>query len=98
MTRLFSIIIAGYKDTSKKTLAAALAQEVRPDVDFEVLMLDNLSTQRYGSLYDLPKEGNFRFLEADVLETDLRPMVAEGDTVVHLAAITDATTSQSERE
>ena len=53
-------------------------------------MVDNLMTQRYCSLFNLPKEGNYRFIEADITQLDL-PLVLEGvDVVVHLAAITDA--------
>jgi UDP-glucose 4-epimerase len=59
----------------------------------EVLMLDDLSTQRYCSLFDLPTEGRFRFLEADVLTANLPALFAGADVVVHLAAITNATAS-----
>jgi len=57
----------------------------------EIVMLDDLSTQRYCSLFDLPIEGRYRFIEADVLTADLASLFAEADAVVHLAAITDAT-------
>ena len=59
----------------------------------EIVMLDDLSTQRYCSLFDLPIEGRYRFIEADVLTADLASLFAEADAVVHLAAITDATSS-----
>ncbi|MBI3774170.1 MAG: SDR family oxidoreductase [Gammaproteobacteria bacterium] len=59
----------------------------------EIVMLDNLATQRYCSLFNLPGQGRYRFLEADVLEADLEAIFAAGDTVVHLAAITNATAS-----
>lgn len=61
--------------------------------DAEILMIDDLSAQRYCSLFDLPAEGQYRFLEADVLAADLSTLFAGADVVVHLAAITDATTS-----
>jgi len=61
--------------------------------DAEIVMLDNLLTQRYCSLFNLPAHGRYRFLEDDVLTADL-PSIFEGATaVVHLAAITDATNS-----
>ena len=59
----------------------------------EIVMIDNLATQRYASLFDLPAQGCYRFVEADVLDADLPPICAGADAVVHLAAITDATWS-----
>jgi nucleoside-diphosphate-sugar epimerase len=59
----------------------------------EILMIDNLMTQRYCSLFNLPKEGNYRFIEADITQMDLHPMLESADVAVHLAAITDATGS-----
>jgi nucleoside-diphosphate-sugar epimerase len=61
----------------------------------EIIMLDNLSTQRFCSLFNLPSEGNYRFIEADVLEYDMRPLLKDADVVIHLAAITNATASFS---
>lgn len=59
----------------------------------EIVMVDDLSTQRYASLFDLPAEGRYRFVEADVLSTDLAGLVRGADVVVHLAAITNAAAS-----
>jgi len=59
----------------------------------EIVMLDNLSTQRYCSLFSLPLHGRYHFLEADVLTADIAPVLARADVVVHLAAITDAASS-----
>ena len=59
----------------------------------EILMVDNLSTQRYCSLFNLPASGQYRFLEADVLAADLAALFEGATAVVHLAAITDATNS-----
>jgi len=61
--------------------------------DVEVVMLDDLSTQRYCSLFNLPVEGRYRFIEADVLTADLAALFQGADAVVHLAAITNATAS-----
>lgn len=59
----------------------------------EIVLLDDLSTQRYCSLFNLPAYGKYRFLEADILKADL-PQVFDGAVaVVHLAAITDAASS-----
>ena len=59
----------------------------------QLIMIDNLSTQRYGSLFDLPRKGKYKFIGADILEVDLRKLLNPGDVVLHLAAITDATNS-----
>lgn len=59
----------------------------------EVLLVDNLATQRYCSLFNLPAGVSFRFIEADVCTADLETLFAGVDAVIHLAAITDATGS-----
>lgn len=56
----------------------------------EIVMIDNLSTQRYSSLFDLPEQGRYRFVEADVRDADLRTLLDGAYVVVHLAAMTDA--------
>lgn len=60
-------------------------------------MIDNFLTQRYASLFDLPKGTPYRFIEGDVTSMDLRPVLDGADAVVHLAAITDATGSFEKR-
>jgi UDP-glucose 4-epimerase len=55
----------------------------------EIVMLDNLATERYGSLFNLPPSGRYEFLEADVLEADLARVFAGADAVIHLAALTN---------
>jgi nucleoside-diphosphate-sugar epimerase len=59
----------------------------------KIVMIDNLSTQRYCSLFNLPTLGRFCFLDADVLTADLASIFDGATVVVHLAAITDATNS-----
>lgn len=59
----------------------------------DIVMLDNLATQRYCSLFDLPPECRYRFRELDVLNADLNEAFDGAHTVVHLAAATDAATS-----
>ena len=66
--------------------------------DAEIVMVDNISTQRYCSLFDLPARGRYRFLEADVLTANLPSVFAGAQAVVHLAAITNATDSFAIRE
>lgn len=64
----------------------------------EIIVLDDLSTQRYCSLFNLPTGGRIRFVEGSVLSSDLAELFAGSDVVVHLAAITDATTSFENQE
>jgi UDP-glucose 4-epimerase len=56
----------------------------------EIVMVDNLVTQRYASLFKLPVIGSYRFVEADVRAADLRSIFDDAHAVVHLAATTDA--------
>jgi UDP-glucose 4-epimerase len=59
----------------------------------EVVLIDNLATQRYCSLFNLPTGINWKFVEADVTKADLEDLFAESDVVIHLAAITNAAQS-----
>lgn len=59
----------------------------------EVVMIDNLATQRYSSLFNLPDNAKYRFIEGDVTSMELEPIFDGADAVVQLAAITDATSS-----
>src|SRR5437763_17087447 len=58
----------------------------------QLVLIDDLSAQRYCSLFDLPM-GNYSFHEADILKADLAQIFAGAQVVVHLAAITDAANS-----
>ncbi len=58
-----------------------------------IVMIDNLSTQRYASLFNLPEGANYQFVENDVTSMDIQPYISDVDAVVHLAALTDATKS-----
>ena len=64
----------------------------------EIVMIDNLLTQRYCSLFNLPSNGSYHFIEEDVLKTNLNPLFSQVDVVIHLAALTDAAASVKNRE
>jgi UDP-glucose 4-epimerase len=66
--------------------------------DSEIVMIDSLLTQRYSSLFNLPKNGNYLFHEADILSIKLASIFEGADVVLHLAAITDATNSFQNRK
>jgi UDP-glucose 4-epimerase len=59
----------------------------------EIVMIDNMMTQRYASLFNLPPIGNYHFIEDDVNSIDLKTVFSGANVVIHLAAITDATGS-----
>ena len=56
----------------------------------EIVLLDNMLTQRYSSLFQLPAIGRYKFIEADIRQIDLISLFSDVDVVIHLAAITDA--------
>ncbi len=59
----------------------------------EVTLLDDLSIQRYCSLFRLPDGIQWKFVEADITKADLEPHIKGADAVIHLAAITNAADS-----
>jgi UDP-glucose 4-epimerase len=61
--------------------------------DLEIIAVDNMLTQRYAALFDLPPTAGRRFVEADAIDGNLAPLIEGADAVIHLAAITDATAS-----
>ncbi|MBL4667919.1 MAG: SDR family oxidoreductase [Flavobacteriales bacterium] len=66
--------------------------------DCDIVLLDNLMTQRYSSLFNLPSTANYQFQELDVTEENLEPYIEGADFVLHLAAITNAAGSFSIQE
>ena len=64
----------------------------------DVLLIDNMLTQRYASLFNLPNGVNFKFYEEDILKADLDVLLDGVDCVIHLAAITDAASSFNRRD
>ncbi len=58
--------------------------------DAEIVMIDNLMTQRFPSLFSLPTSGRYLFIEGDVTRIDLGSVIKGAHVLIHLAAITDA--------
>jgi len=56
----------------------------------DIVMVDNMMTQRFPSLFNLPASGGYHFIEADVRTMELQPLLQDAHVVIHLAAITDA--------
>jgi nucleoside-diphosphate-sugar epimerase len=55
----------------------------------EIVLIDDLSTQRYSSLFDLHGPTKYRFLQGDVTARLDKEVLAGADVVIHLAGITD---------
>jgi UDP-glucose 4-epimerase len=71
-------------------IGSRLIHDLKPGLFSEVLLVDNLATQRYASLFNLPDGVPFRFVEADVCTADLQKLFSGIDVVIHLAALTNA--------
>lgn len=79
-------------------IGSSLIRAIKPG-DFEhVVLLDDMLTQRYCSLFDLPEGVPFDFVEGDILKEDLVRLFDGADAVVHLAAITNAAASFENQE
>jgi len=58
--------------------------------DVTLIMIDDLSTQRYCSLFNLPGTGRYSFIEANVKTLKFKEILKDVNAVIHLSAITDA--------
>ena len=74
-------------------IGSKFIHSIKPGEYDQVILLDNLLTQRYCSLFNLPKGVPFQFVEADVCTADLEALFKGVDVVIHFAAITDAANS-----
>ncbi len=64
----------------------------------QIILIDNLVTQRYCSLFNLDKKVNYTFYEYDILTCNLDSLLANATLVIHLAAITNAAGSFEKQE
>lgn len=74
-------------------IGSGLIHALTPREVSEVVLVDNLSTQRYCSLFNLPHGIDWRFVEADVTTAELEDLFAGAAAIIHLAAITNAAES-----
>lgn len=81
------IVVTGALGHIGSRLVRTLPQEFPAT---EIVMVDDLSTERYCSLFNLPGGINYRFVHGDILEMDLDSLFEGASVVVHLAAITNA--------
>lgn len=79
-------------------VGSRLIRELSPKTVERVVILDNLSTQRYPSLFDLPDSIKYEFHEEDIRTVDFSKYLNGVHAVIHLAAITDAPSSKDRPE
>ena len=53
--------------------------------DANIVMIDNMMTQRFPSLFNLPHQVNYQFIEGDVSQMNLGALFNGADVVIHLA-------------
>tara|TARA_B100001059_G_scaffold56775_1_gene51833 strand:+ start:12054 stop:12980 length:927 start_codon:yes stop_codon:yes gene_type:complete len=59
----------------------------------KITVFDNLSTNRYATLFQFAKHSNVDFIEKDLSKEIIDDYIKYADVVIHLAAITDAQSS-----
>ena len=76
-------------------IGSRLIRDISRTAAGRIILLDNMESQRYVSLFDLPGDLGYRFLEADIRTSDFGTILSEYQigAVVHLAALTDAANS-----
>ena len=79
-------------------IGSKLIHSIKPGEFEGIRLIDNMLTQRYASLFNLPNGVNFAFIEEDILKGDLIKLLTDVDCVIHLAAITDAAGSFNRRD
>lgn len=81
------IIITGALGHIGSRLIRDIPQFLR---SYQFVLIDNLFTERYASLFQLPEDLNYTFLHSDIFEIDYSDILKDTIAVIHLAAITDA--------
>jgi nucleoside-diphosphate-sugar epimerase len=76
-------------------IGSALIHALTPGAVTKVVLIDDASTQRYCSLFNLPPGIEWKFVEADITKdtVSLEDLFAGAGAVIHLAAITNAAES-----
>lgn len=67
-------------------IGSKLIRELPSQAD-KIVILDNLASKRYASLFDLPKNRNYEFLLEDVRSVNWQEILNGIDVVIHLAAL-----------
>ena len=64
----------------------------------QLVLIDDMSTQRFASLFNLPDAGKYSLIEGNVLQHLTPALVADASAVVHLAGMTDASQGLLEKD
>ncbi len=56
----------------------------------KITVIDNLISERYPSLFNLPKTCEYKFFDSDVSQIETINLISDADILIHLAAITNA--------
>lgn len=91
MAKKLTIVVTG----ALGHIGSRLIREFDQALVGKVILLDNLATQRYASLFNLPDKFVYEFIEDDVRTADMDAYLDGADAVIHLAALTDAETSHA---
>lgn len=71
-------------------IGSGLLRNLGNDIAKDVVILDNLESRRYPSLFDLPNGYRFKFIRDDIVTANFDKYLDGIDIVIHLAALTDA--------
>lgn len=71
-------------------IGSYILRNLKLDKKIHFIIVDNLATQRYTSLFNLNKYCSFEFHNIDVAINDIGNLIKKSNFVIHLAAITDA--------
>lgn len=74
-------------------IGSKLIRNLSPTSLSRVNLVDNLLTQRFASLFELPDSPRFVFYQLDISSPGMENVIKHSDVIVHLAAITDAESS-----
>lgn len=79
-------------------IGSRLIRDLADHFEGPIILIDNLATQRYASLFDLPANCTYEYVNGDISEMDFTPVLRRARVVVHLAARTDAESSVTQSE
>lgn len=74
-------------------IGSAFIKSIKKNEFKKIIIIDNLATQRYSSLFKDNSTVKFEFYDYDILDEKIIKLFRNIDIVIHLAAITDATNS-----
>jgi Nucleoside-diphosphate-sugar epimerases len=74
-------------------IGSAVLSSLKKNEFGKIIIIDNLLTQRFSSIFNKKNKINFQFYDYDISDDKIKSIFKEVDIVIHLAAITDATNS-----